>query len=208
MPATYIADLPAAASLGDGDALPLDTGSATLKATVAQLRAGLAADTATLTAEPALAADDSVAFHDASADAPRRLSAADLAAGLAPLFALGAIPEEAVNLRPLGTAAYLDASQIPPSVVVSTVDDDRTLSGIDAGKLLVCTAAATVTLPGVADDGMEAGWVVWIKNRSGGAVTVECAVGDLLDGAAAPLTLANAASVMVAFAGPSGFESV
>ena len=176
MPAKYIADLPAAASLAEGDSFPLDTGSATLKATLAQLRAAL--------------------------------GTADLAAVLAPLFADGAIPEAAVNLRPFGTAAYLDAGQIPPSVVVESLDADRTLTGVDAGKLLVCTAAATVTLPGSADDGVDAGWVVWIKNRSGAAVTVQCAGGDQIDGAAASLSLADGTARMVALAGPNAFESV
>ena len=176
MPATYIADLPAAESLADGDAFPLDTGSVTRKATLAQLRAGMAT--------------------------------AELAAALAPLFAEGAIAEEAVNLRPLGTAAYLDVSQIPPSVAVATLAGDRALIGADAGTLLVCTAPATVTLPGPGDEGPEPGWVVWIKNRSGGAVTVQCAVGCTLDGAAAPLTLEEGSARMVAFAGLTAFESV
>lgn len=175
MPATYIADLPAASALADGDAFPLDTGSATLKATLAQIRTGVAT--------------------------------AELAAALAPLFAPGAIAEDAVNLPPFGTAAYLDVAQIPPSVVTATVAADAALTGSDAGKLVVCTAPATITLPGSGDDGLEPGWVVWIKNRSGGAVSVQCAGTDQLDGAATPLALADGASRMLVFDGLTGFES-
>ncbi|HYH39690.1 MAG TPA: hypothetical protein VD860_15825 [Azospirillum sp.] len=176
MPATYIADLPAAASLADGDAFPLDTGSATLKATLAQIRAAL--------------------------------PTAELAAALAPLFAEGAIADTAVDLPAFGTAAYLDAAQIPPTVIVSTITEDSALTGSDAGKLLVCTAPATITLPGSADDGLEPGWVVWIKNRSGGAVSVQCAGADQLDGAGAPLALADGTARMLVFDGLTGFESV
>lgn len=176
MPATYIADLPAAASLADGDAFPLDTGSATLKATLAQLRAGMAT--------------------------------AELAAALAPLFAAGAFAEECVRLRPFGSAAFADIGQIPPTILAETVSADRTLAGIDGGKLLVCTTAATVTLPGASDDGVDPGWMVWIKNRSGGVLTVQPAGTDTLDGAGAALTLAAGASCAVVLLDATGFESV
>jgi hypothetical protein len=176
MPATYIADLPAATSLADGDAFPLDTGSATLKATLAQLRAGMAT--------------------------------AELAAALAPLFAEGAFAEECVRFRPFGSAAFADIGQIPPTMLAETVSADRTLVGIDGGKLLVCTAAAGVTLPGASDDGVDPGWVVWIKNRSGGAVTVQPAGTDTLDGAPAAITLAAGAACAVVRLDPTGFESV
>ncbi|PWC31534.1 hypothetical protein [Azospirillum sp. TSO22-1] len=176
MPATYIADLPAAASLADGDAFPLDTGSATLKATLAQLRAAL--------------------------------PTAELAAALAPLFAPASIAEEAVAPRPFGTAAYADIGQIPPSILAETAAADRTLAGIDGGKLLVCTAAIAVTLPGASDDGVDPGWAVWIKNRSAGAVSVHPAGTGTLDGGTAALTLAAGASCAVVRLDATGFESV
>lgn len=176
MPATYIADLPAAASLADGDAFPLDTGSATLKATLAQLRAGMAT--------------------------------AELAAALAPLFAPASIAEEVVAPRPFGTAAFVDIGQIPPTILAETANAERTLAGIDGGKLLVCTAALTVTLPGAADDGVDPGWAVWIKNRSGGTVTVQPAGTDTLDGAASALALADGAARAFVRLDATGFESV
>lgn len=176
MPATYIADLPAAAALAEEDAFPLDTGSATLKATLAQLRAALAT--------------------------------AELAAALAPLFAPASIDEEVVAPRPFGSAAFVDIGQIPPSILAETAAADRTLAGIDAGKLLVCTAPLAVTLPGAADDGVEPGWTAWIKNRSAGTVSVHPAGTDTLDGGTGALTLAAGAACAVVRLDATGFESV
>lgn len=176
MPAKYITDLPAATALAEADAFPLDTGSATLKATLAQLRAGLAT--------------------------------AELAATLAPLFAPASITEDAVAPRPFGSAAYADIGQIPPSIVAEPADADRTLVGIDGGKLLVCTAPLTLTLPGAADDGVDPGWAVWIKNRSSGAVTVQPGGGDTLDGDPAAIVLTEGASCAVVRLDATGFESV
>jgi hypothetical protein len=98
----------------------------------------------------------------------------------------------------LGGAAWVDRRDIRPHWHGLVLSANRALVGHDHGRAYLCKAGlTTITLPATTDYGVEAGWAVRLKNRSGGALTLAAVGSETVNGSAS-VTVADGAGVTVA----------
>jgi len=87
-----------------------------------------------------------------------------------------------IGTKPLDLPRNLDLPPVPPPVWAVEKAANWTLTPDDRGRVFFVTAASvTVTLPGAADEGMDAGWWCRIVAK-GGTTTVQRAGSDTIDG--------------------------